>query len=495
MEFESFYNNFGLITYPFSIYSTEGEIDKAKDIFIKPTNHSIIVENLKDTSVIVIGERGTGKTALNLDVAGYFSDVETIFVKIEDFSALDINYSSEDLYRLLTEKIASTFFKLSAKDPSELWSFSKEERIWLSFYLYNYLKPASKQMIRDKINKLQNNFLKRAGIKAYNFSRVVLNYGLKAATKAASDALTKHFASLPPLDLNSDYDYFPRLENEIDTTFDKSEKEFYYLCKICKLVLKTRFRMILLVIDKIDEDSRLENDAEKVSDFIKQMVADNKLLLNDNFHILLFLWNTPFNYVRGNVRTQKLVCQTLTWDRTLLEKALCKRLSVFSDGKVADYKDLFESDCEAILSEIFLMCNENPRDLWHLFDRCFQEQYKNDPSKSKISKIAATSAIREFVVKFNYYEYYPKKSNARRDSLDIYSYIKHLQKLGSPEFTKNQLNTLAGTGGSTNNYVVSMENIGLIKRLPSKAAGGAILYRVKDPKVVYAMENQIEIEK
>lgn len=78
--------------------------------------------------------------------------------------------------------------------------------------------------------------------------------------------------------------------------------------------------------------------------------------------------------------------------------------------------------------------------------------------------------------------------------MDVYSYIKHLLKLESDVFTKNQLNDMAKTGGSTNNYVVGMEKIGLIINTNEKEKGG-VLYRINDPKVVYAMRNGLDISK
>src|SRR5690606_9296119 len=106
-----------------------------------------------------------------------------------------------------------------------------------------------------------------------------------------------------------------------------------------------------------------------------------------------------------------------------------------------------------------------------------------------ITDEAVKLAIDRFVREFNYYEYYPRKSNARANTMDVYKYIKHLQKLDDSKFTKDKLNTIAGTGSSTNNYVVAMENMGLIRNTNEKAQGGAVVYEIADPKVRYAMRN------
>lgn len=79
--------------------------------------------------------------------------------------------------------------------------------------------------------------------------------------------------------------------------------------------------------------------------------------------------------------------------------------------------------------------------------------------------------------------------------MDVYSYITHLKKLSSDKFTKNQLSSEAGTGGSTNNYVVAMENMGLICKSNEKGEGGAVVYEVRDPKVSFSRIHSISINR
>lgn len=101
--------------------------------------------------------------------------------------------------------------------------------------------------------------------------------------------------------------------------------------------------------------------------------------------------------------------------------------------------------------------------------------------------------MREFVGQFNFYEYYPRKANARANSMDVYSFIKHLLKLDETKFTRNRLNEQAGTGSSTQNYTVGMESLGLIEK--DYADKGEAIYRIRDPKIRYAIENGVDISK
>jgi len=223
-------------------------------------------------------------------------------------------------------------------------------------------------------------------------------------------------------------------------------------------------------------------------------LTDNKFLLEPNLQVVFSSWVTPFNYIKDQVRTQKHYCPTLSWNFRDLTRALNQRLKVYSDEKVTDFKGLFSDDVsDEEINELFKISNGNPRDLWHIYAALFKSQFELDPTVNKIHKEAIPKALIQFVTSFNYYEYYPKKSNSRANSMDIYSYAKHLLKLESEVFTKNQLNEKAQTGSSTNNYVVGMEKIGLIG-LDSQQ-GGIAYYKIKDQKIVYALKNGLEIRR
>lgn len=491
MRFEDYYKGLGFVRYPFGVFTSEAEKAELSVLFLEPDNYSVIVEGLRNTSAIVTGERGTGKTALSQKLQSELGGEKHLIVGIEEFSTLKENFDEDALYSFLVEKIATAFFLRITDRPSILWRYTKEERVDLSMYLHVYVSATSKEQLRDKINKTQNGQIKRTLVSFYNYGRVVLNYGLKAATKLISDAITKHFSSLPDFDI-SDSEYFKRIESHIDDSFSLSKKQYFYLTRLCKIIRKHAFSKIYIAIDKIDEDARFENDAENIADFIGGIASNNKILTNEDFHLLLFLWSTPFNYVRSNVRTQKLALEPLRWSRAQLEQVVCKRMAAYSDGKVSKLDQIMDGCDPENVELLFWMCNGNPRDLWHILNKCFKEQFSIDPTKL-IGNDAIEFGINKYVSEFNYYEYYPRKSSARATSMDVYSYIKHLLKLDSAQFTKDRLNERAGTGSSTSNYVVAMENMGLIGRTASKAQGGAVIYEIRDPKVSYAMKNGITI--
>ena len=112
-----------------------------------------------------------------------------------------------------------------------------------------------------------------------------------------------------------------------------------------------------------------------------------------------------------------------------------------------------------------------------------------------ISRRALIDGLHNFVENFQFYEYYPRKKNAQKNTNDIYSYINYLLKLPKVnEFTNGELRDAASTGGSTTNYITGMMNIGLVKKTDKKRAGGAVIYQISDPKVSYAIFHEIDIQ-
>lgn len=263
MDFEEYYKGLGFSRYPFGVFTSEGEKDVHEDLYLKPPNHSVILEGLKNTSAVIVGERGTGKTALSIDLGALLQSKKHLLVRIEEFSDLPVGYDANTLYRFLAERIVAAFFLDHVNRPSALWKLSKEDRLDLSMFLHNYLGASSKTQLLDKLKKIQNHPLKRWSIGTYNVLRVTLNYGLRAVTKIISDSISQHFSSLPPIEAGSN-EYFERLEIEIDTSFEPSRREYFYLEKICKIAKSAGFDKIYLFIDKVDEDPRFQNDAEEI---------------------------------------------------------------------------------------------------------------------------------------------------------------------------------------------------------------------------------------
>jgi len=494
--YKEFYNTFGLKDNPFASFTTENEGLRFTKTFIKPNDYETILENFsQQSSILLTGDRGTGKTALIKDFISKLDNEKSIVSHIIDFSQLKADYELNDFYKFVITNLSISLFTSLTDKSKRISTLNKEEKLLLCYLLKNFVPQISKGQLREQIEKVQISWINRNYKKVENFVRGIFNYGATTGGVFIDEYIAKHFSGLPPLsDSLKIKDYFPELPINIEEEFIDQETSYNLILRIVSLAKKLEFKRILIVFDRVDEDARFMNDAELISEFIVKILTDNKFLLEEQLQVIFSTWVTPFNYIKDQVRNQKHYCPTLFWTTDDLIKALNQRLLAYSDNFVSDYKTLFDNNVtEEEFRQVFKIANSNPRDLWHIFNSLLKSQFDLDSQSNKIKSEAIPNALMQFVTTFNYYEYYPKKSNARANSMDIYSYSKHLLKLDSEIFTKNQLNEKAQTGGSTNNYVVGMERIGLVGMDSQQA--GVVYYKIKDQKVIYALKNGLEIKR
>lgn len=487
--FKDFYSNFGLVDYPFSSFNAEDEIH-IKGLFVYPFNFELIKEKFdKHRSVFIIGNRGTGKTAILQELQKGLGEDAIAYV-VDDYSKLPINPSLNDYYQFFITIITYALMEKILKSKKKLSKLSHIEKLKLSFFVKYFFDGVTENNLNTTIAVIQVPFIKRITNLAFNkVFRKPLNYVGTSALNAWLASM-----SMPSIDDGNIKEILPEWKVGADKSFIGKDVSYSLLCDLLRIIKRLEFNTTRIFIDKIDEDIRLLNDADNIGSFIKPLLADNKLLLNQDCHFIISLWQVPFNFIKSEVRTQKLNCELLNWTNNDLKKVLNKRLQIFSNNNICCYTDLFDKNIgEEELNAILNLANSNPRDLWHIFDKIFVQQYSLDSETNKIMNDAVKSGMTEFVKTFNFYEYYPKKVKSRKNSMDIYSYIKHLLKLDSSTFSKNKLDEMAGTGGSTSNYVVGMENIGLLKKDEQKS--GVVYYKITDAKVIFAQKYGIDISK
>ncbi|MEN9929649.1 MAG: hypothetical protein RLZZ231_1570 [Bacteroidota bacterium] len=493
--YKEFLNQFGLKENPFASFTTENEGLRFAKTFVKPNDYETILESFSQkNSILLTGDRGTGKTALIKDLISKLNNENSIVSHIIDFSQLKIDYQLQDFYKFVITNLSMTLFTALADKSKRISRLNREEKLILCYLLKNFITQISKRQLREQIEKVQISNFTRGYKKIENFIRSIFNYGATTGGAFIDDYIAKHFSGLPPL---SEYvkikDYFPELPVDVDEEFIDLDTTYSLMLRIGSLAKRLGFERILLVFDRVDEDARFINDAEVISEFIVKILIDNKFLLEEDLQVIFSTWLTPFNFIKDQVRTQKHYCPKLSWTTMDLINALNQRLMAYSDSNVTNYKALFaEEVSDEEMIQVFKLANSNPRDLWHIFNALLKAQFDLNSSSNKIESGAIPVALTHFVTSFNYYEYYPKKSNARANTMDIYSYTKHLLKLDSEFFTKNQLKEKAQIGGSINNYVVGMERIGLIGRDNQKA--GNVYYKIKDQKVIFALKNELQIK-
>lgn len=343
ISLHDFYQEFGLSDYPFNLYTAENEGDYIKKLFVHPLNYDTIKSSFDgNRSIVIQGNRGTGKTALISDLIQNVNTPNHLICVIDDYSDLNINPSTGEYYLMLIKTLVSTLFNRLFVDIKRIRVLTRDEKVFLSCLLSEYTDSVTKEELKRKIESIQLSSIKRFIKRYINFFRALCNYGLTAALNIANDIVRSYFSVLPPLESSKAREIMPAISIEAETDFNKQNSSYKLLVKICNLANKLGYTKVSVFFDKFDEDSRIDNDAEIVSDFIKPLLTDNKLLECSSIQIIVSVWKIPFDRILGSVRTQKHYCPELCWSPSSLTKALNQRICVFSEGKVTDYTIFFD---------------------------------------------------------------------------------------------------------------------------------------------------------
>jgi len=498
MEFSAFYKKFNLKSYPFDKYTSEKEVEFGSKLFVKQSEYSLIKDTFdRGETLTIIGNRGTGKTAVLKELNRNISEnSDTLICYIDNFEEIKYKKDTSEVnesnyYYLIAKKITIQLVENTITKKKSIRKLNEDDKVFLSYLITEFLDEVTKERLVEKIENVQLSLWKRVANKLCRPLHFLANYGMEVATNSLNAIITSHYPTLPQIDEKRVRNILPYIEFKVEKNFVDIEKGFSFLKKVCKLTKKIGFNKIVVFLDKLDEDTRFENDAQEIANFIKPLLSSSNLQEGKDIQLVTSVWKIPFNFIIHTVRTQKYKFYDLEWKDVELVNVFNKRIEVFAEGDPMKFEDFFED--VQITPSIIELSNNNPRDLWHIFDKMLKEQFLNNWQNAKLENKNIEIAMGKFVKEFNYFEYYPKVKKAKSNSMDIKKYAYHLIKLSSDEFTANQLNSECGTGGSTQNYINGMQRIGLVKALDRKRSGGT-LYMIIDPKIRYARKHKLELE-
>ena len=101
-DFSEYIQSLGFNEYPFSTFTTENEKGREQHLFVHPSNYAPIIQNFQQhQSLILIGNRGTGKTAILSDFKRQIDLRKTLLVEISDFSLLPTSFSQTQFYNFI----------------------------------------------------------------------------------------------------------------------------------------------------------------------------------------------------------------------------------------------------------------------------------------------------------------------------------------------------------------------------------------------------------
>ena len=383
----------------------------------------------------------------------------------------------------------SLFLLHSNKSINKLDKYEKEK---LSVFIEEFFETLSKSEFENSINKISKYKRKNFFIGIFNkFINKPINIVLSGSVEVVSDLVRKSL-NLPEGNLESFYkSYFPELkEKEIDFAIEEKAELFTVkrlkkvLFDLINIVKKTGFDNVVVFFDKLDENTQILGDKDKLVNFIKELLVDTSILLSQQIALAFSIWSrakSQFN--KQGVRFDKIKPIDVSWKKDDLKKILEKRLQYFAKSQYKWIDEILENPEKVEL--IFELSNNSPRDLLHIFSTIYDEQENDKALSEKISDMNIERGILKFIVEYDYNSLFPQSDN---DEIEISQLTKILAKNGMITFSKSNLeNSLKNNNGNIDKILKKLEEYELVMTYYNEGTDSNF-YIITDPKIKYLIE-------
>ncbi len=203
------------------------------------------------------------------------------------------------------------------------------------------------------------------------------------------------------------------------------QSHHFYLRKLSDIAVKLGYKSVYVLIDRIDETSLTNADAQKAYDFIRPLISDLHVLETPNVAFKFFLWDQiKSHYVADGARPDRVKIYSLNWSFVEISKMLTARLRAFSSGRVESFNELMDSELNTH-SLVCYIAGSSPRDLIRVCGRVVDEQVRMEPDSEKIMSDKMWLGVRNF---------------CEERSEELFTrHLSDLRKIGNPTFTNRLL--------------------------------------------------------
>jgi hypothetical protein len=483
------YLSLGFRTNLFSKYSAEEETEYLDKVYVTPKYFNSLYTNLRDASSrFIIGSRGSGKTALIMQLKNTLDSNNVFSYLIDNFENIPIKENEKHFLYEIIQGLISDFSLILSKNPNLLSKLDKYDKEKLSFFVQEFFKTLSKREYLTRNNKIARFKTKNFFINLYNNAlNKPINYLISGGVELVSDMVSKAL-KLPAI-ANQDFykNYLPEIKKIIPSK-KLGINDFEYnslkeiLIDLCKIIKKTGYANVVILLDKIDENRNLKGSINDVCTFIKELLKDTNLLMQTDFSLVFSIWDEVRNVLASEgVRFDKFRPIDVTWTNDEVSEIINRRIKYFSDTpkKLEDYLvDTIEKN------KIIELANSSPRDLFHLLSTIYDEQSLIDSEATFFSREAINKGKLKFCRDYEYYALFPSNRNSKED---VFRNINRLLKTGKVVLRATDLAaTLKVSAPTSNSYIKIMSDFNFIKMTDEQ-----YVYTIIDPKIVYLIENNI----
>ncbi|WP_140486247.1 ATP-binding protein [Flavobacterium sp. GSA192] len=486
------YQSLGLKNNLFSKFSAEEEEEYLNDIYVQPKYFNSLYSNLKGASSrFIIGSRGSGKTALILQLKKSLEENNVYTFLLDNFENIPNKDNERHFILEIIQGITSDFSLTLSKNPKLLKNLDKFEKEKLSFIIQEFFKTLSKREYLERNDKIKRFKTKNAFLEFFNsYLNKPVNLLVSGGIEIISDTVAKSLG-LPKVQNDEFYkNYIPDFKTKIPEkkiSFDNYDYNSLknILIDLSKIIRKVGYHSVVIMIDKIDENRNLRGSINDVCNFIEEILKDTNLLMQSDFGVVFSIWDEVRNVLASRgVRFDKFRPIDVTWTSDEIIEIINKRIGFFSD-KTNNIQDLLVDSNEK--DGIIKLANNSPRDLFHLFANIYDEQSVIDSNSTYFSREAINSGKLKFCKEYEYYALFPSNRNSKDD---VFRNINRLLKTGKTTLRSNDIASVLKVNPATaNTYIKIMSDFNFIKMTDEQ-----YVYNIIDPKIKHLIENKtIEI--
>lgn len=260
-----------------------------------------------------------------------------------------------------------------------------------------------------------------------------------------------------------------------------------YFERLVRLCRKIGYSSVYILVDRIDETSITQNDANSSFEFIESLALDLHVLETKGVAFKFFLWDQiRSKYVSAGARTDRVPLYSLSWNLSEMSEMLSERLKAYSGGKVASFNDFLDPELEFDAHSLMcLLAAGSPRDMIRMCKAVIDNQTRISNKEGMLTRQTISAGIKAF---------------ADQRALELFgNSVEDLRKVGLASFTISKLanDVFRISTNAVSRKIQIWTDQGAVVRsgeVPTPGSRPQNLYSLADPRLTISAKNQYPVE-
>lgn len=467
---ETFLGSRGFFDNPFVLTNADEEQNLSSYFVPPPFFDAVLGQAGEPKSCTVFAPRGGGKTAQKVMIEARSRDSKVMpflcltydrFILPDKFNAKSatLDWHLLNLVRILT---AALLVEIEERENQN--SIDQEEKDFLVKTARSYLYDINLSEFKNLISSMRN-WHGRA-------EDILKKYGGQIANLLT--AIAARF----------DIGKIEALGGAADVTRGTL---IVYFERLISIAQKIGYKSVYVLVDRVDETSVTQNDANSSFEFIQSLLLDLHVLETKGCAFKFFLWDqVRSRYISAGGRTDRIPIYILNWNFEEMSTMLSERLKAYSDGKVASMNQLLDAESKFDLHALVsILAFGSPRDMIRLCKSIVDEKTRIKNETGVLERRIISQGIAAF---------------SEQRSLELFgNLMEDLRKVGQASFTISMLanDIFRVTANAISRKIQIWTDQGAVVRsgeVPNPGSRPQNLYSLSDPRLCLAVKSQFVTE-